>query len=410
MTRNHAALSMLGLFALLLAISFIADSHNAEAIPAFARKYRMSCTTCYNPVPRLKAYGDEFAGNGFVLADQDAPRYFVESGDDNLSLIRDFPIAVRMDGYLKYDSATDRDLDLTAPYLLKLLSGGSLGYDFAYYFYFYMSERGEVVGVEDCYLMYNNVGGIDFDIYLGQFQVSDPLFKRELRLTYEDYQIYKTKVGDSQIALAYDRGIMLTLGIENGPDLIAEIVNGNGLAEADEQRVYDSDKYKSFVGRISWDVNDYLRVGGFGYYGKEGVGQTSEVWLAGPDVSITDGKYLELNVQYVERRDSNPLFLPCYQFCDQIEDVETSGGFAELVLTPDGDRSKWYAVALFNWLEVDPSKHVSGAPYYELFQKYSSISAQIGYLLRTNLRLVTEGIYDIETEEYRHVIGFVSAF
>ena len=64
-----------------------------EAIPAFARKYRMSCTTCHAPVPRLaeKAYGDEFAGNGFVLADQEASRYYVETGDKDLDLIRETP-------------------------------------------------------------------------------------------------------------------------------------------------------------------------------------------------------------------------------------------------------------------------------------------------------------------------------
>ena len=37
------------------------------AIPAFARKYNMSCKTCHSPFPTLKAYGDEFAGNGFQL-------------------------------------------------------------------------------------------------------------------------------------------------------------------------------------------------------------------------------------------------------------------------------------------------------------------------------------------------------
>ena len=58
---------------LVLAVSWFVQPDDAEAIPAFGRKYRMSCSTCHAPIPRLKAYGDDFAGNGFVLADQDAP-------------------------------------------------------------------------------------------------------------------------------------------------------------------------------------------------------------------------------------------------------------------------------------------------------------------------------------------------
>src|SRR5690606_18467421 len=113
-----------------------------EAVPAFARKYRMSCTTCHAPAPRLKAYGDAFAGNGFVLADQEAPRYYVETGDKELDLIRELPLAVRFEGFLKHETSTGKELDFTAPYNLKLLSGGALTKNVAYYFYFFFSERG----------------------------------------------------------------------------------------------------------------------------------------------------------------------------------------------------------------------------------------------------------------------------
>ncbi|MBI5808112.1 MAG: hypothetical protein HZA74_06885 [Ignavibacteriales bacterium] len=80
---------------LLSGFALILFYENSFAIPAFARKYNMSCQTCHSPFPKLKPYGDEFAGNGFVLADKDAPRYFVETGDDQLSLIRDIPLAMR---------------------------------------------------------------------------------------------------------------------------------------------------------------------------------------------------------------------------------------------------------------------------------------------------------------------------
>lgn len=393
MKRKLSPLAVLFTLLAALMVVSLADYESADAIPAFARKYRMSCTTCHNPVPRLKSYGDDFAGNGFVLRDQDAPRYFVETGDSKLSLIREFPIAVRMDGFLKYESVTQRDVDLTSPYIIKLLSGGALTKDVAYYFYFYFSEHGEIVGVEDAYIMFNNLFDSELDIYLGQFQVSDPLFKRELRLTYEDYQIYKTKAGHSQISLAYDRGVMLTYGFPTGTDFIAEILNGNGLAEADEYKVYDSDKYKCVAGRISQDVGEYLRLGGFGYWGKEGAARQNEVWYLGPDLSITDGKYLELNAQYLERRDSDPFFV-----CQCGDKKETRGVMAELIFTPEGDRSNWYGVGLFNWVESD------------VMPTYRTGTVHFGYLLRTNIRLVSEFTYDMENEESRVVVGFVSGY
>jgi hypothetical protein len=41
---------------------------DAAAIPAFARKYGVSCQLCHAPAPKLNAFGEQFAGNGFRFA------------------------------------------------------------------------------------------------------------------------------------------------------------------------------------------------------------------------------------------------------------------------------------------------------------------------------------------------------
>ena len=46
----------------------------AGAISAFARRYKMSCTTCHAPFPRLKPFGDEFAANGITIPEEDKDR------------------------------------------------------------------------------------------------------------------------------------------------------------------------------------------------------------------------------------------------------------------------------------------------------------------------------------------------
>ena len=410
MKRNSAFITAGSAVIILLSVIVLMLPEPVGAIPAFARKYSMSCTTCHAPIPRLKAYGDEFAGNGFVLKDQEATRYFVKTGDERLDLIRDLPVAVRMEGFVKHQTNTGRETDFTSPYNLKFLTGGSLTKNVAYYFYFFFSERGEVAGIEDAYIMFNDLLGQDLDVYVGQFQLSDPLFKRELRLTYEDYMIYKTTVAPSStIALSYDRGFMVTWGLPTGTNVIFELVNGNGIGEADEFRTYDNDKYKNVAGRISQDIGENLRLGVYGLYGKEELfaepdttifpgavmtAYNNEAWIAGPDLTASWQDKLELNLQYLERRDD------IYSFAKGgTDEIETRGGLAELIVMPHGDRSRWYLTALYNKIDSDMDEI-----------DYESITGHVGYLLRTNIRLIFENTYDIENEENRAIVGFVAAF
>lgn len=384
-------------------ITFFAN--DILSIPAFARKYNMSCKTCHTQFPALKDFGDEFAGNGFILKDQDAPRYFVDTGDEELSLIRDIPLALRLEGYVTYNNGNTEQTDFTAPYLLKLLSGGSIAPDVAYYFYFFFSERGEVSGIEDAFIMFNDLFGSELDVYVGQFQVSDPLFKRELRLTYDDYEIYKTKVGMSQVNLAYDRGIMLTYGFESGTDITAMILNGTGIGEANVLRNFDNDNYKNIMGRISQDIGENFRIGGFGYWGKEvrltllaPFHETNELWMIGGDMTLSVDP-LELNLQFVERKDDNPSFNSQW-LGESIElEYQTRGAFAELLYRPEGDDSKWYLAGLFNWIESDQSG-----------LNYKSLAGHFGYMLRRNIRLVAEYSHNFTSEYGRFGIGFISAF
>ena len=368
------------------------------AIPAFARKYSMSCKTCHSPFPYLKPYGNEFAANGFVLKDKDAPRYFVQTGDDRLSLIRDFPVAVRIQGYVTYNEENNDQFDIGTPSAFKIMSGGSLTKDVSYYAY-YILESGEPGKIEDAWLMFNNLFNSELDLTVGQFQVSDPIFKRELRLTNEDYIIYKVRPGLSMIDLTYDRGITLAYTLPTSTDLVLEVVNGSGIGELYSNNLFDRDKYKNLMGRVSQGVLENLRVGAMGYYGNEMVDQSdtslsfkNEIWMIGGDATLESNMF-ELNLQYVYRNDNNP-------YAMQIgKEVKTQGGFAELIFKPDGDESIWYMVALYNQVESDDNA-----------LDYKSVTGHIGYLLRRNIRLVGECIYDIDNEYAKFNMGFVTAF
>ena len=88
---------------------------------------------------------------------------------------------MRLEGYVTYNQGNAEQSDFTAPIVFKLLSGGAITKDFSYYVY-YILENGEKGKLEDAWLMFNNVLGSELDFTIGQFQVCDPLFKRELTI------------------------------------------------------------------------------------------------------------------------------------------------------------------------------------------------------------------------------------
>ena len=229
---------------------------NTMAIPAFARKYQISCQVCHAPaMPRLKGFGEEFAGNGFRMTEYESPRYFIQTGDDKLSLFRELPLAVRMDGFATANFRNAGSADFGAPFVLKILSGGEISDRLSYYFYFLLNERGSIAGVEDAFLMYRDLFGTGVNFYIGQFQVSDPLFKGELRYTLEPYSIYAGAPGSSMADLKYDRGIILEKDISaTGTTLVGEIVNGCGIGEAGEGYLFDKDKHKNVMLRINQSI------------------------------------------------------------------------------------------------------------------------------------------------------------
>src|SRR5690606_31890881 len=118
---------------------------------------------------------------------------------------------------------------LQTPYNIKILTGGPIADQVSYYMYFFLSERGEVAGLEDAYVQFTDIAGTGASVIAGQFQVSDPMFKRELRLPVEDYQIYRVRVGDARADLTYDRGLFVTYAPWEGAGLSLMAVNGTGI-------------------------------------------------------------------------------------------------------------------------------------------------------------------------------------
>lgn len=386
----------------------------SQAIPAFARKYRTTCATCHAPFPRLTPFGEQFAANGFVFPGA-PPMDTINTADPMLRLMRDLPLAVRFDAYIQAQSRINDGrviADFQTPWLIKLLSGGEIADDISYYFYFFLGERGEVAGLEDAYIQFTDIGGSGVSVIAGQFQVSDPLFKRELRLEFEDYQPYRFRVGDARADLTYDRGFMALYSPREGTDLTLQVVNGVGLTEGGERRQYDIDDPKSFAARLSQDAGP-VRLGGFVYAGREEhADNDNDILYFGPDATIALGAKAEVNVQYLRRQDDNPFF----QAVVPDDKTTVDAAFAELLLFPDGQMGRTVFSALFNWVDADAPVFTIGGvslsddPLGGLLESYRYGAVGAHYMYRRNVRLLGEVGWDFEAERVRFVTGVSTGF
>jgi hypothetical protein len=281
------------------------------------------------------------------------------------------------------------------------MSGGAISKKLSYYFYTFLAERGEVGGIEDAFIYINDIGNRPFDLALGQYQVSDPLFKRELRLEFEDYAVYRARVGDVPVDLTYDRGLLVAAEV-GGFTLTGEIINGNGIGPAQPDRHFDNDAAKNLFLHATRDLIGGVRLGLFGYTGRSSVdGLRNQTRMIGADATFSRGPF-ELNGQFIHRTDSRPTYT------QGEPEVALDGGFGELIVRPRGGR--WYGFGLYNLVTTDqPLLDVRlGGPAG--VRRHETISAGIGRLERRNFRWTAEAGYDTQQEIWRWTFGLVTAF
>ena len=229
-------------------------------------------------------------------------------------------------------------------------------------------------------------------VSIGQFQVADPIFKRELRPTFEDYAIYTIRPGMTKADLTYDRGLILNYSLPTNTEVLASVLNGNGIGAASNS--FDSDPYKNFFFRVAQKVDSTIMVGALGYLGKERENDAiNDFTMLGGDATVSIGKF-ELAAQYVYREDKNPFFL-----AQGATKVKSQGGFAQLTFSPEYDRSPWYIFLLYNHVDSDLAE-----------LKYRTMTGNFSYMLARNFRLLAEYTYDLEQERHLLTFGFSTAF
>lgn len=124
-------------------------SSSSRAIPAFARKYNLSCTSCHTKPPRLNPFGEVFNMNGFQIpaTKEGEIRKKKKVGRVNLERSISNIFAARVIGNFveTFQGGDKNEANLTFPNELELFLAGTLTQHISYFFE-YQAEQPEIEG------------------------------------------------------------------------------------------------------------------------------------------------------------------------------------------------------------------------------------------------------------------------
>ncbi|MBI4547141.1 MAG: hypothetical protein HY707_04120 [Ignavibacteriae bacterium] len=174
---------------LLAAVVLLIVPDESYGIPAFARKYKTSCTTCHIAIPKRNAFGEAFRRNGFVLPKGDAQLIKEEpvslGAEGWKEMFPDavwpgvippnLPIAVYVHNRLTYDplKPDGQKIGFDMPHELELLFGGAFGNDVGLFGEWIFFEGGQnAVGMQRFFFQFNDIIGPKdaLNIKVGRFE------------------------------------------------------------------------------------------------------------------------------------------------------------------------------------------------------------------------------------------------
>jgi hypothetical protein len=192
--------------ALVLVFLVLSGSQNANALPAFARKYGLRCSACHESWPMLNYFGQKFKDNGYQLMnDRDAPIW--QNPSYWPVTFRILPIWHRVStGKVAVDQGSGITRITTSGFDLSGLdfhTGGTLEKNFSFYV-LPSSDNTGAFHFETVMARLDNLFGSPWlNLKLGKFELDNLLSeKRVLTLTGNGgiYQLYHfIPVGDGNI-------------------------------------------------------------------------------------------------------------------------------------------------------------------------------------------------------------------
>ena len=339
-------LSIISAPALVLA-ALMLSATDAEAIPAFARKYKLGCNTCHTLYPQLNRFGRDFRDNGFRTPDEiqdllrakpktavppaasskGGPALAVSHGstadaqdqsagsEDFWSFIPDeipFSIQAKLHYLIVPEGDVKSDFQLEE---LQLQTGGTFTPRVSYYLHHHLAEEGEPGDLYAGWVRFNNLFRSNWlNVIVGQTEL--PLsFSPEIeRLSSFEYLVFDRELGANPFNLNRPQlGIQVFGQSERGTKFWAGVANGFGLAVNEETETFDNNSFKDLYARVGQELGEHF-LGGYVYYGRargstESLGRFSDNFMrVGGDAFINVNKLIVYGTA-LYARDDNPLGL-----------------------------------------------------------------------------------------------------
>lgn len=349
---------------LLLTLILLAAVKEAEAIPAFARKYGFECTMCHSNFPRLNDFGDRYRQNGYQVPD-------LETADKTV-LEGYIPFAARISGGLTLDDFNNsndpayQDVKEFRINTVDLLAAGLLARNIGV-FMVYPPKIEESTGVDQqpgtiemANVIFSNVIPELLNVRVGRFEPAYVPFSVKRSLTVSPYEIYAVASPLGVSMSNTQTGLELTGYTRTGLSYAGGWVNGSDNKEADDSPADFYARVAQVIGNGGGQTAGQ-RIGLTGYYGKASkvVGDPREsVIRAGVDASL-NYKVINLGVQYLWGQDRK---------ADTNNDnIDFSGGFAELSYLP---ATYFVGFARYDWVNTqddlsgDSQRWTVGGRYY----------------------------------------------
>ncbi len=171
----------------LMSGTFAVSIPTAQAIPAFARKYTLDCTTCHTAPPRLNTFGERFLENGYQLpGTEDGGTIGKKTlGDLNLDDFANYT-GVRLRGNVLRTHSFKRQNPPTAdpgtvynnseigfPEVFSLFTAGTLTKNIGFFAELESNLEESSTGIERAFITFNNLGGTNLaNIRVGRIDPS----------------------------------------------------------------------------------------------------------------------------------------------------------------------------------------------------------------------------------------------
>jgi hypothetical protein len=298
---------------------------DALAIPAFARRYQTSCTTCHVLAPKLNAFGVAFRNNGYRIPPND--ERYVRIPDVQLGapawkrLWPDavwpggvpgaIPIALRLMSDVIVDTHRPATLDFVFPSEFEVLAGGTAGEGISYFAELAVSHDNHVE-LERAFVQFDQLGSTTLaNLVIGRFEtravpfshfhrrltLSDPLpidARRadgfRLRTPQEGFEFWGAKSGS-----AGRGGVEYAVGVVNGTGADPETNTAKDLYSRLSYKfggfgVSGSEESTDELPRAASWLDDSVRIGTSSYVGWHNTGApTDRFWRLGADVDVFRG-------------------------------------------------------------------------------------------------------------------------